>query len=79
METDRCRYLELRSGHSPHWQWIFPRLAFDLSTRPALLFERAVLPLILVSDLNRPGVFRTVPSTIQELLEDTMPQQLGIR
>ena len=54
-------------------------LAFDLSTFPVLLFECAGLPLILVSDLDRSGIFRTISSTIQKLLEGTMPQQLAIR
>jgi hypothetical protein len=54
MESHQCRNLKLRSRHSQHWRWIFPRLAFDLSVPPALPLERAVLPLSLVSDLNNP-------------------------
>ncbi len=79
MERDWCRDLELRSRRSRSRRWTFPRLAFDPSTFPALLFERAVLPLGLVSDLNCPAKFRTMSSTIQKLLEGTMPQQLAIK
>ena len=79
MERDWCRNLESRSYHSPRWRWTFPRLEFDISILPALLFERAVLLLSLVPDLNRLEMFRTISSTIQKPLEGTMPQQLAIR
>ena len=75
-----CHDFELRSRGSRRRQSTFPRLAFDLSTFQALPFERAVLLLILVSDLNNgAGTFRTISSTIQKRLEGTVPQQLGIR
>ena len=79
MERDWCRNLELRVRYPRCWRWTFPRLAFDLSSLLALLLEHAVLLLSLVSDLNRTEMFRTISSTIQKLLEGTMPQQLAIR
>ena len=73
--------LSLRFNHSQRWPWMFPRLSFDLSTLPALQFVYPVLPTLLVLDFNGPGLdwIRTVSSTIQKLLEGTMPQQLAFR
>ena len=73
--------LSLRFHHSQPWPWTFPQPAFDLSTLPAHPFEYAVLPLLLVLDFNCPGLdwIQTISSTIQKLLESTMPQQLAFR
>ena len=64
MEMDWCRNLESRSCHSRRSRWTSPRLAIGHSIFSALLFECSVLPLVLVSDFNRPGCFEPsrVPS-----------------
>ena len=73
--------LTLRFHHSQPWPRTFPQPAFDLSTLPALPFDYAVLPLLLVLNFNCPGLdwIQTISSTIQKLLEGTMPQQLAFR